>query len=289
MAASRTQVAMGTYVTISASSHEAIDKAFLLVHDIEMSLSSYNPKALIFLLNKDGEVKLDAYAYEALLFSRNYYEKTDGYFDVTIGSVTYDLFGFGMEEQILKDAKDAKIGMSGLSFSQDEAKVVRGIKIDLGGMGKGYTVDKVSQYFKSIGISDAVVAASGDIRCLSKCVIDIQDPFLEDGVLMSFETKMQDVGISTSGNYNRFVGSTVNNHLINPKTKKSQNEFVSITLIGNMPSSDLDAYATAVSVMPRHKAFEFLKKLDVGFVVMDSSKKITISKNLNQFVKILFR
>lgn len=287
MAASRTQVAMGTYVTISTQSNEAIDKAFLLIHDIEMSLSSYNPKALIFLLNKDGRVKLDVYAHEALLLSKSYYEKTDGYFDVTIGSVTYDLFGFGMDEQILKDAKDAKVGMDGLFFSKDEAMVARGIKIDLGGMGKGYAVDKVSEYFKSIGISDAIVAASGDIRCLSKCAIDIQDPFIEDGVLMSFETKMQNAGVSTSGSYNRFIGS--NNHLIDPKTKKSQREFVSITLIGDMPSSDLDAYATAVSVMPKQKAFEFLKRLDVGFVVMDSAKKITISEKFEKFAKILFR
>ena len=94
--------------------------------------------------------------------------------------------------------------------------------------------------------------------------------------MLSFQTKDINLGITTSGNYNRYVKDKSNNHLINPNTKKSQQNFASITLVGDIKSSALDAYATAASVMPKKKAYNFLDSLGVGYVVVEVSSKTAV-------------
>jgi len=63
--------------------------------------------------------------------------------------------------------------------------------------------------------------------------------------------------------------------------------FTSITLIGSISSASLDAYATAASVMPISKAYEFLDTLGIGYIIVQSDKEIVISKNIASHVKNL--
>lgn len=287
---SRTQVIMSTFIHISLEEQDKdyLQKGFNIVKAVDASLSSYNPKSKIFKLNQDKNITLDKYSHEALILSKKYYKKTHGYFDVTIGSITKDLYRFGEDERVPtnSDLLKAKISLSSLKIKKNKVSIEDGIKVDLGGMGKGFAVGKVAKFYRENHVKNAVIAASGDIRCLSICDIQVKNPF-EDAHLVSFETTKNNLGISTSGNYNRYVNSTKNNHLINPKSKKSQTKFISITLIGGLASADLDAYATASSVMPLVLAYKFLDSLDVGYIVLQSDKKLLISKNISKYTKNL--
>jgi len=282
----RTKVAMGTFVSISldASKKQAFTPAFNIVKAVDSSLSSYKKNSPIFKLNHNKKVKLDVYSLEALRLAQYYYAKTDGYFNVAIGSITKDLYRFGEDERLpnAEALKRSDVNISALHIKNSIATIAKDMKIDFGGMGKGFCVDKVSEYLRKEGIHKAKVAASGDIRCLSKCRIDVQNPFGEKP-LYSFSTKYADMGISTSGNYNRYVGTTKENHLINPKQKHSQREFVSITLIAKLPNSDLDAYATAASVMPKTKALKFLESLNAAYILLTTKGELLISKNIAAF------
>lgn len=285
---SRVQVIMGTFITLSIEQKKAylLEDAFNILKEVDRSISSYNPNSYIFHLNKHKESQLNEIAYRALRLSKQYYKKTNGYFDITIGSVTKNLYAFGQKERIpSQDELDsARIDINGLEFNQKEAFLLPNITVDLGGMGKGFGVDYVSDYFKEQNVSHAIIAASGDIRCLGSCTIDVNDPFSEEK-LASFETLYDEMGITTSGNYNRFVKTIQHNHLITPKSKKSQNRFTSITLISNMTNSDLDAYATAASVMPITQAYKFLDSLNIAYIVLQNNKRIFISKNILSFVR----
>ena len=68
--------------------------------------------------------------------------------------------------------------------------------------------------------------------------------------------------------YERFRDSIQDNHLINPLTKRSASNIISITLIGTVDNASLDAYTTAVSVMPVEKAVSFLEKKKLGFILI---------------------
>jgi thiamine biosynthesis lipoprotein len=132
-------------------------------------------------------------------------------------------------------------------------------------------------------VNKGIIKASGDIRCLDVCYIGIKNPFSK-GVIYSFLTKNKDTSISTSGNYERYIGNPQNNHLINPKTKKSQEKIASITLISIGNNTYLDAYATAVSVMPLKKALKFLKEKNIAYIIFTTDKEKFVSENICDFI-----
>ncbi len=286
----RTQVLMGTYVSISLpqDKKEALQKSFESLKEVENALSSYDKKADIYRLNHDRRTKISPYTYDALKLSRVYYERSSGYFDITVGSITKSLYRFGEKERLVKcdTLQKAKIGLDGLHFNTKEAWLDEGVVIDLGGMGKGFGVDKVVQYLSEQNITKGTIALSGDIRCLDICSMAIQNPFGE-GTIAEFTTKVSNTAISTSGNYRRFIKSKENNHLIDPKRKTSQQLFASITLLSHGSNSDIDAYATAASVMPLEKAVSFLGSLDLAYVLVCNNGDQYVSENLGDYVEAL--
>lgn len=286
----RTQVVMGTYVSISVNDHYSamIEKGFDIFKNVDNELSTYKTSATVYKLNQNKSVALTPILKKAILLSKKYYHESDGYFNIAVGSITKDLFHFGEIEKIPTDKEldDANVGFLKLQINPQIVLIPSTAKLDFGGMGKGFAVDEVSEFFYKSGVKDAVVGASGDIRCFASCKIDVKNPF-SDTSFATFMTLHDNTGITTSGNYNRYVNSPKYNHLINPKTKRSQDKFVSITLISNLSNSDIDAYATAASVMPPQKAFKFLDSFPLAYIVVDSNKKVTISKNIDEYVKDL--
>ncbi|SFV68710.1 Thiamin biosynthesis lipoprotein ApbE [hydrothermal vent metagenome] len=285
----RTKVLMGTFATMSLkeSNKDLFKGAFTLLNRVDNSLSSYKQNSPIYKLNRDKKATINLYTYEAFLLSQKYYIKSAGYFNIAIGSVTKDLYHFGENERVPLswELNASDTSFDTLTFDKRKAKLGQGVKIDLGGFGKGYGVDRVVEYLKINNVKKARVALSGDIRCLGVCEININNPY-SDVPLLHFFTKKEEMAISTSGNYNRFVGTEDNNHLINPKTKQSQKTFISITLISALPSSDIDAYATAASVMPKELAYKFLDSLDVAYVILESDRVLVISENITLYVNL---
>ncbi len=98
----RTKVLMGTFVSITLPTKEKqyFKPAFQVLKDVENSLSSFKKNTPIYRLNKNKNANLDTYAYEALSLSKYYYEQTDGYFNIAIGSITKDLYKFGQKERV---------------------------------------------------------------------------------------------------------------------------------------------------------------------------------------------
>ena len=281
---------MGTFITIFLDKDDKkhFNNTFKILKDVELSLSSYNSQTPIYKLNRDKKAKLDAYSYEALRLAKRYYKESDAYFDITVGSITKDIYTFGEDEHIATNTelKESKVDFEALSFTQTSARLQKGVKVDLGGMGKGFGVDKVVEYLRANAVHNAVVSASGDIRCLNRCTLRVQNPFGKE-FFGAFKTIDRDMGVSTSVNYNRYVWSTHYNHLIDPKAKSSQTRFISITLISHLPNSDLDAYATAASVMPTQKAYDFLNSKELAYIVIQSDKELKISANINSYIEDL--
>lgn len=287
---SRTQVHMGTFVTLTLPEEqkELFKPAFHIVTQVDNSLSSYKPNSIISKLNHNKHVQVDFYAYNALSLAKRYYAITNGYFDIAIGSVTRQRYHFGESEKVptLAELSDANVSLQGLYIDEHHASITQGMVIDLGGMGKGYGVDRVVHFLQHKGVQQGIVAFSGDIRCLHRCTIAINNPF-SNMPLATFQTKYKDMAISTSGIYNRYVQDMNHNHLINPKTKHSQKQYISVTLISELSNSDIDAFATAFSVMPQKEGFAFLKRLDIAYIVWKKDGGVLLSDNLFKYIDSL--
>ena len=275
----RTQIHMGTFVNITLPKTQADHhtKSFELIQRIETSLSSYDPNASLFKLNHTHHIGYDPYLVEAITLSRSYYGQTNGYFDITIGSITKDLYHFG-EETIFSPSKNmldnAYLDIQGISVDKNHIRTDANITIDLGGMGKGYAVDKVAEYLNEQNITQGILALSGDIRCLDRCEVYLQSPYSEE-TFAKVKSKKAQFSISTSGPYRRYANTKEEHHLINPKTATQGNEFVSVSLFSTANNAKIDAYATALSVMPKAEAVTFLKNMkNIGFVVIDKEGKI---------------
>ena len=285
----RTKVLMGTFATVNLKKEDKrhFKTVYEILKQVENSLSSYDENSPIYKLNKSKKADINLYTYEALKLSKKYYLQTGGYFNVAIGSITKDLYHFGEEERVPSslELNASDTSMSTLVFNEKSAAIGQGVKIDLGGMGKGFGVDRAVEYLLINGVTSGRVALSGDIRCMDICKIEVNNPFAKTP-LVSFYTTKENIGITTSGNYNRYVKNTKNNHLINPKTKQSESNFISITLISTLASSDLDAYATAASVMPKELAYKFLDSLDLVYIVLESDKSLHMSQDINRYASL---
>lgn len=286
---SRSQVIMGTFstITLEQNHQDKIQKGFDLFKKIEKSLSSYDKNASVYQLNHQKILSPDNFLRELLVMSQKMHQKSEGYFDVTIGSVTKKLYHFGEKERIpsSKELENAKVDIKGIEEINGMLRLKKGVTLDFGGIGKGYAVDKVSDFFNEQNISKGRVALSGDIRCLDRCIFEIQSPFEENKTLMSFESKISNLAISTSGTYRRYIKEKTHHHLINPKTKKQGRAFVSVTILTHADNAKADAIATAVSVMPKEKALEFLKKEGVGFILVEPNGIIS-KGNIKGFVRL---
>lgn len=286
----RTQVLMGTFVNITLPQgyNQEITKSFELLKRIEDSLSTYDPNATLAKLNKTHHVASDTYLTEAIKLSKTYYNESNGFFDITIGSISKKLYRFGEEKTYSPSKKalqDAYININGIYIDDDSIRTDKNITIDLGGMGKGYGVDKVTMYLKKQNITEGIVALSGDIRCLNTCEIYLQSPYSEQ-TFAKINSNNSDLSISTSGTYRRYANTKDEHHLINPKTASQGREFVSVSLFTTANNAKIDAYATAISVMPNDKALAFLKDhKDIGFVIVNNHGKILYG-NIRDLVDI---
>ena len=287
---SRTRSLMGTYVSISLEGqhNKEISTSFGLIQQIENSLSTYDSNATLAKLNKIHSVPFDDYLAEAIILSKNYYKETNGYFDITIGSISKKLYHFGEKKTYSptqKELKNAKLNINGVHIDSETLKSDEGIVVDLGGMGKGYAVDKVAVYLKEQNITTGIIALSGDIQCLHLCELYLQSPFSE-ATFAKVTAKIPNLSTSTSGTYRRYATKKSEHHLINPKTATQGKAFVSVSLFTRSDNSKIDAYATAVSVMPRNEALSFLKRhKKIGYVLVEANGNVLFG-NLNELVQI---
>ena len=283
---------MGTFtsITLEDKNKTEIQQGFNLLKKIEQALSSYQKTALLYKLNQNKKIQADEFLVEAIIQSKDFYQKSKGYFDITIGSITKELYHFGEDEKIPTRTKieQARLNINAIQIKKNTITLEKNIVLDLGGMGKGFAVDKMAEYYREQNITYGIIALSGDIQSLHQSIIYIDSPFTQEPFI-KLQTLKPNISISTSGSYRRFVGNQKNHHLINPKNKKQGKSFVSITLITQQNNALIDAMATAVGVMPFEIAMNFLKKHpNIGYILVRPKSQILYGnlKNLVDFKKL---
>ena len=285
----RTQAIMGTFVhiTLPKENNKEISASFEQLKGLEDVLSSYAPH-LVYQLNQKHTIHYNPTLAHAITLSKDYYNDTNDYFDITIGSISKKLYHFGEENSTIPNTQalqKAQRNINSIEINSTSIVTKENITLDLGGMGKGYAVDRVVEHLSAQNISQGIIALSGDIRCLDICTFGLQSPYTEQ-TFATLTSKTPQLSISTSGTYRRYVKDQTHHHLIDPKTAKQGKAFVSVSLFSHANNAKIDAYATAISVMPLEVALAFLKEHDeVGFVLVKSDRTIVYG-NLDTFVKM---
>ena len=297
----RTEAIMGTrvYVQVWADDpvkgDEAIEAVMAEMRRIDDLMSHYKPESQLSQINQRGNsepVQVDQELFDLIKLSTYYSQITDGAFDITYASVGY-LYDYPKhihptESQI----KSALPGINWRNMLLDEAHhTVRfehpGMRIDLGGIGKGYAVDRGIDILKARGIQHAVVTAGGDTRIIGDhmgrpWVVAIQHP--DDPSKVVTRIPLSDSAMSTSGDYERFFdeGGVRYHHILDPRTGKSPHKVRSVTIIAPY-ATRTDALTKSVFVMGAKEGIDFINTLpDVDAVAITPDGKVWYSKGLEQ-------
>jgi thiamine biosynthesis lipoprotein len=169
----------------------------------------------------------------------------------------------------------------------------KGMGIGLGGIAKGYAVDRAVAVLRKAGFPNAIVQAGGDLMCSGwkdgqPWTAGIRDP--RGGRVDVFATlKLIDHAFSTAGDYERFfiLGKKRYHHIIDPKTGFPATRSRSVTIYA--PTALLaDALDDAVFIMGWKKGLEMIEGVeDVGAVVVDDQGKVHVSSRMKGKLQIM--
>ena len=307
---------MGTFVHIiavtgdSETAQKSIKAAFNQIVHIDKLMSDYKPDSELSTVNKKAfknPVTISDSLFEVLSRSIEFSKKTDGAFDITVGPLV-DLYhkageqGVAPTEDEIAAAK-AKAGFAKLILDEQNKTVkfaVDGMRLDLGGIGKGYAVDKAVEAMRNCGALGGLVALAGDIRVFgsppkdkNSWMVGVQDPDkLSDSMENAqtvFVLHLKDMAVSTSGDYRRFtvIAGEKYNHIIDSKAGTGSRNFASVTVIA--PSAtDADALATAVSVMGVERGLELIKSVpqaDAILIPSQNHQKIIKTEGVGKYLQ----
>lgn len=171
----------------------------------------------------------------------------------------------------------SKVGYEKLILDANELSLrfaAEGMKIDLGGIAKGYAIDKAIEAMQKNGAVGGMVDIGGDIRCFGTppqgkeyWLIGLQEPSGKIEISPGSDElvlvlKLKDGAVATSGDYRRFVlvGGERYSHIIDRRTAAGAKGLSSVTIIANK-ANEADALATAVSVMGAKEGLELIDRL----------------------------
>jgi thiamine biosynthesis lipoprotein len=287
------RLVMGTFARLKAiakdedTAKKCVEAAFAELKKVDDLMSDYKSESQISQVNRDAfkqSVKVDESTFHVLQKSAEFSRLSGGAFDITIAPLA-ELWRTAAEsnsvptQEELADAR-SKVGYEKLILDANEMTVrfaVDGMKLDLGGIAKGYSIDKAVEAMRTGGAVGGMVDVGGDIRCFGlppkgkkTWRIGLQNPAepdsneqtlagAKDQVMMVL--KLTNAAIATSGGYRRFVliEGKKHSHIVNPDTATSADGLSSVTII-SQNALDADALATSVSVMGPEKGLSLIEK-----------------------------
>ncbi|MCF8724028.1 thiamine biosynthesis lipoprotein [Nitrospina gracilis] len=297
----RTQFIMGTLVEITIVNADAkvaqtaANQAFDEMSRIEKLMSTYIADSEISRINEAAgkeALPVSAEVLEIIQSGIAWGEKTKGIFDISIHPLveTWDFDGGGETVPSPEQLKTATglVNFRDIRIQGNTVRLAReGMAINLGGIAKGYAVDRAITILKGL-VPNGIINAGGDLYAFGQrgpdrpWVIGLQHPRKPQGVLASFALANQ--GVATSGDYQRYFmkGEKRYHHILDPATGLPAEGPISVTVMAPTVM-DADALSTAVFIMGKEKGIEWIESMDnVEVMVIDETGAAHFSSGFNK-------
>jgi FAD:protein FMN transferase len=260
-------------VLLNAGEHEEATETALaaldLVEHLEAQLTVYRNTSEVSQLNRraaQGPVPVQRELFELLRQARDLFDLTEGAFDITTGPLS-QVWGFARRQGTVPDSDAiesarAKVGMDLLEFDEVATSVrflCEGVELNLGGIGKGFALDRCAQRLSHAEVSDFLVhggkssiLARGNRQGLTGWKIGLRHPLRPDWQLGEIHLRDRALGTSGAANqYLHFQGRRLG-HVIDPRTGWPAEGLLSATVLAPT-ATEADALATACYVMRREQ------------------------------------
>lgn len=292
---------MGTEISVRlwhddpVQGQHLVEQVFAEAKRIDLLMSTYIDDSRISDINRraaDEPVIAGNELFRLIQRSLDISVLTRGAFDITYESVGqhYDFRNRQRPDQATVDASRLLIDYRLVRLDRAMGTVAfaaKGVRINLGGIAKGYVVERGVDLLRMAGVRNGIVTAGGDSRLLGDrrgvpWKVGIRDPRVDGEVAMTLP--LADEAISTSGDYERYFeeNGVRYHHIISPSTGTPASGVHSATVIG--PDAVLtDALSTSVFVMGVDEGLRLIATLpDYESIVIDDQGRIYYSDGLQQ-------
>jgi len=292
---------MGTEVSVylwsddPEAGQQAVDDVFGEAARIDRLMSTYKEDSEISKINRlaaAGPVTVGQELFQLIRRSLDVSVLTLGAFDITYESVGqhYDFRARRRPDSETVDAERENIDYRYVQLDNAAGSVAflkEGVRINLGGIAKGYVVERGVDILRHRGIENAIVTAGGDSRLLGDrrgrpWMVGIRDPRQDGQVAIS--VPLADEAVSTSGDYERYFDEdgVRYHHIIKPSTGTPASGVHSATVFG--PDAVItDALSTSVFVLGVDEGLKLIGTLpDYESIVIDAEGRVYYSDGLQQ-------
>lgn len=295
---------MGTSITVEFWSEDKtdapilIDAVFAEVKRLDLMMNPWNPTSELSRINReagDGPVETTPEIIEVVQRALHYSALSRGAFDISFASVGqhYDYRASKKPDREELESDRGNIDYRAIKLNPSQREILfskKGLQIDLGGIAKGYAVDRAIGILRDAGITSAVVSAGGDSRILGDLgdrprTVGIRHPRKEGEFAVLIP--LADTAISTSGDYERFfiVDGVRHHHILDPKTGESARKVQSASIL-TTNAIDSDALSTTAFVLGVEKGLALINSLPgVDAIFIDGAGKLHYSQELLLSVK----
>ena len=294
--------AMDTYMTITTygeKAEEAATKAVSEIERLDNLLSTGKNESEIAILNENGSEIVSEDTAQLIAKSLELYQDTNGVFDISIYPLMKE-WGFATKKYKVPSDKTINHLLKNIEASKIEwnnktnlVALPEEMEIDLGGIAKGYTSNRLTQIFKEYQLTGGVLSLGGNVQTYGtkedggKWKIAIENPSNSPlsgdylGVL-----KTGNMAVITSGGYERYFeeNGVTYHHIIDPKTGyPSDSDLTSVTIVC-ADGTKADALSTSFFVMGLQKAESFYENTDLDFdvILLTKDNQIYISEGIAQ-------
>lgn len=292
---SRELYAMDTVMTLTAygpQADTALNAAETEIERLDALWSISNDDGEIARLNADKQATLSDDTITLLQRAKDISAATDGLFACTIEPImeawgftsgSYTVPDSATLQKLLTHVDDTQIRING-----NTATIPADVKVDLGGIAKGFTSDRVMTIFAENGVESGIISLGGNVQALgtkpdgSLWRLGIQDPADKNSIIATLE--IADKAVITSGGYQRYFeqdGITYH-HIIDPRTGQPADSGLSSVSIVSDDGTLADGLSTALFVMGKDAALEFWRNHRDEFdaVLVDDEGCVTITAGL---------
>ncbi len=275
---------------------KALDLAEEEIIRIDNMLKRSNPDSEIYKINENGKAMVSYETANLINSAVDISKKTNGAFDISITPVI-DLWGFYDKKYDVPNNKNLsetlkKVNYKNITIENNIVSLKNGMKIDLGGIAKGFTSDKIMEIFKKNNITSGLVSLGGNVQAFGKkpnkekWKIGVQNPDDESSYIGTLE--IEDEAVITSGGYHRFFekNGITYHHIIDPKTGFPAKSGVKSVTIISKNGTLADGLSTSLFIMGLQKSIDFWKEnLNFEFIIETDTNEIYITEGIKNNFK----
>jgi len=286
------EYAIEAYGADAAALPRIVDEAFDEVDRIDRLMSHYKPSSPLSRINREAgthAVAVERELFDLIAEAMRYSRESDGAFDITVGPLMKAWGFFGGEGRMPPEPELAAarrhVGRNHVTLNAADSTIAfdePGVELDLGGIAKGYAVDRVVDLLRRRGVGAALVSAGGSTVYglgappeREAWRVDVQDPIDASQVALTVQLKDRALSIAGRSEKSFEVDGVTYSHIMDPRTGRPVQGVLTVAVLTATGTAG-DALDDAFFVLGLEKSRAYQKTLrgtEVFFFTPDTAHK----------------